>query len=854
MTADVFLRASLNLINERLSAHGRNPRRRGDHVDARCPAHEDHDPSLSIDWDAVLGGVLVCCHAGCSVEAVASSLSMTLGDLYDQPRAERVQAAHRHHFAPEAIHDYAEAHGEIVGRVHRERCACGEKKIWWDRPDGAGGWEAKSPDVKPLYNLLDLLLAVRSNADVVVVEGESSVDALSALGIVATTNPGGSGPGKWRQMDTDTFRGVGHVTIVADNDFQGYAHAARVRAALRRANVDVSVKRGVVRRKGADIVDHLAEGHLVAELEDVPEVLLTDGIEAAKEKSPADALRRNMSDTLARAQRRLDSSDEVDVDAVFGEIIDFYESLERAEERTAPHLAQLPVYPAALLPDPLGELVRQGRKAGLQQSLVGGSGLGVLGTVAGNSVVEVYPNGTWREQSALWVPNIAPPGAGKSPAMEFAYRLLMDLDADSRADYVKDLNDWYASKCDGEAPEDLTRVQEDLTQEAVVRWLAAGDGVGGIAPDELTNFLSSLGKYRKGGSDGGDRARWLSNWALKQWPYVRVTAHINLLVRRPVVSICGGLQPGLHYLLGPEDDGFRARWLPHMATLDSTLTPSFEDCSTPLWDAAVRCLYESRAQRTWTLNAPDGKAFKIWSEARDRWKRQAAEGSESASTSGALSKADIQAARVALALAEGAWAMGDATDFDPRQQREIPEQCMVGAVAIVDYTLDCWRTLPGRTTLTLSVREEKLSTGVDQLAAWLEGRAEKKASRRDLLRSAVAGARKKDTLDALLAEYEAIYPGSIQAERTGSRGHLAQVVYAPRRAPRIDGSSTGAIVSADSSPDTAARPSASGVAGQSAARADMESVGGADSSEADNSALTVSPMIGTATPTGKVIL
>src|SRR5688572_8792169 len=40
---------------------------------ARCPAHDDHEPSLSI-LAAPDGKVLVCCHAGCEQAAVIAAL------------------------------------------------------------------------------------------------------------------------------------------------------------------------------------------------------------------------------------------------------------------------------------------------------------------------------------------------------------------------------------------------------------------------------------------------------------------------------------------------------------------------------------------------------------------------------------------------------------------------------------------------------------------------------------------------------------------------------------------------------------------------------------------------------------
>jgi hypothetical protein len=52
---------------------------------ALCPAHDDHNPSLSVT--AVPGwGVLVCCHAGCRTEDVLTAIGLSMADLYDKPK------------------------------------------------------------------------------------------------------------------------------------------------------------------------------------------------------------------------------------------------------------------------------------------------------------------------------------------------------------------------------------------------------------------------------------------------------------------------------------------------------------------------------------------------------------------------------------------------------------------------------------------------------------------------------------------------------------------------------------------------------------------------------------------------
>jgi hypothetical protein len=51
---------------------------------ARCPAHEDKGPSLSIR-ETDDGRVLVHCFSGCGTTDVVASLGLSLADLFDKP-------------------------------------------------------------------------------------------------------------------------------------------------------------------------------------------------------------------------------------------------------------------------------------------------------------------------------------------------------------------------------------------------------------------------------------------------------------------------------------------------------------------------------------------------------------------------------------------------------------------------------------------------------------------------------------------------------------------------------------------------------------------------------------------------
>src|SRR5213592_369555 len=63
-------------------------RRTGDdRWSARCPAHDDRKPSLSVRQAD--DRVLLHCHAGCTVEDICGALGLTLADLYEDGRHSR---------------------------------------------------------------------------------------------------------------------------------------------------------------------------------------------------------------------------------------------------------------------------------------------------------------------------------------------------------------------------------------------------------------------------------------------------------------------------------------------------------------------------------------------------------------------------------------------------------------------------------------------------------------------------------------------------------------------------------------------------------------------------------------------
>ena len=70
---------------DRLLARLRKVRRTRAGWTALCPAHDDREPSLSIN-EGDDGRILLYCHAGCSTQGVLLALDMTFRDLFPRRR------------------------------------------------------------------------------------------------------------------------------------------------------------------------------------------------------------------------------------------------------------------------------------------------------------------------------------------------------------------------------------------------------------------------------------------------------------------------------------------------------------------------------------------------------------------------------------------------------------------------------------------------------------------------------------------------------------------------------------------------------------------------------------------------
>ncbi len=202
------------------AATGKEPVRSGAGWMAHCPAHDDRRPSLSISVGED-GRAVLFCHAGCATEDICRRLDLTWADL-------SVTTADRNGKAAKRIvdtYDYRDKDGELLYQVVRFH----PKDFRQRWPDGHGGWVWNLRGVERVLYRLPELLAADPSEPVFLVEGEKDADALAALGLIATTNPGGAG--KWKDSYNAALKGR-RIVIPPDNDDTGREHVEKTAASV----------------------------------------------------------------------------------------------------------------------------------------------------------------------------------------------------------------------------------------------------------------------------------------------------------------------------------------------------------------------------------------------------------------------------------------------------------------------------------------------------------------------------------------------------------------------------------------------------------------------------------------------
>ena len=251
----------------------------------QCPAHARtgaHAPSLGVGVrdDGGVGGVWVHCHAGCTTTQVCHALGLTLDHLTRPPRlsaqawirTRRLQVGFpapkvtAHPRARGLRHEAFHSYGPRFCLERLRHPVTGEKAVEWHAVNPQGEWVpgllgTRIADL-PLYRENDLAMAVGAGETVLVVESESSVDALNRAGWYATTWAGGAGAPPCERLAT-LLAGHDQVVVIGDADGPGRACAAKLAETLPGAVVMFSERDGEDAR---DLLDRLGAAGLSARI------------------------------------------------------------------------------------------------------------------------------------------------------------------------------------------------------------------------------------------------------------------------------------------------------------------------------------------------------------------------------------------------------------------------------------------------------------------------------------------------------------------------------------------------------------------------------------------------------------
>ncbi len=269
-----------------IEATGNRVQRRGTTAQAQCPAHPDRTPSLTITTSPD-GKALLHCHAGCNTGDILQAINLPpqalFPDYTPNPIATVTPLHHlrawnptqpapptqpkgpppaRHLTNTWTYHD-ADGHpvaivrryqltdtttGEIIGKTFTQHAL---------NPDGTPKPGLDGLPV-PLYQAPAIAAAITNGTPIVICEGEKDADTATKLGMVATTCP--QGAGSWQPHHTQQLARAAHITVIADNDTPGLAHATHIATQLPGTRI-------LVPADGCkDLTEHVATGHDITQL------------------------------------------------------------------------------------------------------------------------------------------------------------------------------------------------------------------------------------------------------------------------------------------------------------------------------------------------------------------------------------------------------------------------------------------------------------------------------------------------------------------------------------------------------------------------------------------------------------
>ncbi len=506
---------------------------------------------------------------------------------------------------PTKIYPYRDIYGNTIAAVYKFTSAnkdgenlkeirpyCLEKNLW----------------SKPLNpNLYELdILKEKTEAPIIIVEGEKCADALNKIGLLATTSMGGSNAAHKTGWSILKDR---HVIIWPDADDAGYKYAQAV--------CNECFKVGV---SSVNILSLNVEVLKEALINPVPKdgFLKDYFLKEKRDQNPFESMGENLFALKQFSLRKdilpkgWDCADAISEGWTLSNILALLSHADNLKEKTLrlsdthandnwpePDMSVIktdtppPTFPLEIFPPDLALWLKQSAHSkSAPVDYLAATLLAATASLIGSSR-KISPWPGWSEPPILWAALVGSPSAGKSPAMDPVLSILSHMEGECLSDYEEALRIYETDKLEAEfsrdrweknvksaseesfsapilpanaiAPEKPTRKRlmiKDATSEAMLAALKGQPKGFLMVRDELAGWFANMDRYAA--SKGGDRALWLEAYGGRPYTLDRVKNggdpfHIPSLA----ISVIGGIQPDRleTCILKGDDDGLSSRFL-----------------------------------------------------------------------------------------------------------------------------------------------------------------------------------------------------------------------------------------------------------------------------------------------------
>jgi hypothetical protein len=189
---------------------------------AKCPAHDDRSPSLSVREGE--RGVLLKCFSGCSLDEICRAVQIEPRELFYDARPDpRASAPRPEEVEKMTTYEVRDPSGTLIALHARRDLNNGDKTFTWRQPDGTPGLNGRQTADLPLYGAE---IEWEEKSLRILVEGEKAAEALWRAGFPALGTVTGA-HGTPSAASLSVLRGM-HVALWPDNDPPGGTHMERI--------------------------------------------------------------------------------------------------------------------------------------------------------------------------------------------------------------------------------------------------------------------------------------------------------------------------------------------------------------------------------------------------------------------------------------------------------------------------------------------------------------------------------------------------------------------------------------------------------------------------------------------------